>query len=78
MPIYQFWESICAQKLQGMGGTFFLKMLWNAKVSSNLEISTADKLRFVAHSSENTRILENVKLNFRVGTDGEIRLILES
>ena len=61
-----------------MGGTFFLKMLWNAKVSSNLEISTADKLRFVAHSSENTRILENVKLNFRVGTDGEIRLILES
>ena len=77
MPIYQFWESICAQKLQG-GGTFFLKMLWNAKVSSNLEISTADRLRFVAHSSENMRILENVKLNFRVGTDGEIRLILES
>ena len=67
MPIYQFWESICAQKLQG-----------NAKVSSNLEISTADRLRFVAHSSENMRILENVKLNFRVGTDGEIRLILES
>ena len=59
-------------------GTFFLKMLWNAKVSSNLEISTADRLRLVAHSSENMRILENVKLNFRVGMDGEIRLILES